>query len=424
MSWRRLKPWRRLISQSLDPAVRPGALEAIERVEVEHGPRGLPQAWLLVGWLATCLGWRPAGRTGARGWDYAWRFQAAHGPVEVRLRRLGDSDPEVHDVAAGELGGHRGHDVRRDRPGPPRGLVAQPRGRAPYLDTPVQTGGSWSPSNSRTSDPTPCSSRPSEHPGRWPKPGLVNRPRCTDLDPMLGITRRRRRACYWRAISAARRRSWHSSRTGRRAPLVREEMFSSQAYATFDLILAEFSGRNPGGAPRGLLRGRRGWSSMAGARRPTFPGCSRNGHWPTGSMPRVKLLNDLEAAAFGMLYLRPEEMFVLHPGAARREEQRRGHRRRDWAGRGDALLGRPRHHPIASEGGHGDFGPRTALEIALMQHLPRPAGFHVSYERVLSGPGFHNIYQFLRDHGESKESPEMAERLPSATRTPRSPTWG
>ncbi len=99
LSWRRLKPWRRLISQSLDPAVRPGALEAIQRVEVEHGPRGLPQAWLLVGWLATCLGWRPAWRTGASGWDYAWRFQAAHGPVEVRLRRLDHGDPEVRDVA-------------------------------------------------------------------------------------------------------------------------------------------------------------------------------------------------------------------------------------------------------------------------------------------------------------------------------------
>jgi glucose-6-phosphate dehydrogenase assembly protein OpcA len=100
LSWRRLKPWRRLISQTLDPAVRPGALEAIRLVEVEHGPRGLPQAWLLVGWLAACLGWRPAGRTWARGWDYAWRFRAAHGPVEVRLRRLDDGDPEVRDVAA------------------------------------------------------------------------------------------------------------------------------------------------------------------------------------------------------------------------------------------------------------------------------------------------------------------------------------
>ncbi|HLH75374.1 MAG TPA: glucose-6-phosphate dehydrogenase assembly protein OpcA, partial [Candidatus Binataceae bacterium] len=50
LAWRRLKPWRRLLSQGLDPAVVPGALASLSEVEIEHGPHALPQAWLLMGW--------------------------------------------------------------------------------------------------------------------------------------------------------------------------------------------------------------------------------------------------------------------------------------------------------------------------------------------------------------------------------------
>src|SRR5262249_19873050 len=55
---------------------------------------GLPQAWLLVGWLATCLDWRPSGGHAQRGKELAWSFQSAHGPVDVRIQRLSEGDPE------------------------------------------------------------------------------------------------------------------------------------------------------------------------------------------------------------------------------------------------------------------------------------------------------------------------------------------
>src|SRR5438876_763323 len=45
------------------------------------------------------------------------------------------------------------------------------------------------------------------------------------------------------------------------------------------------------------------------------------------------------------------------------------------------------HHPLASEGGHCDFGPRTDVEIDLLRYLRDKFKGHVSYERVLSGPG-------------------------------------
>ncbi len=99
LSWGRLKPWRRLMSQSLDPAVLPGALDAIDRVDVEYGPLGLPQAWLLVGWLSSRLGWLPTGLTSSRGGDAVWSFHSPRGPLDVRFRMLAEGEPEVRSVA-------------------------------------------------------------------------------------------------------------------------------------------------------------------------------------------------------------------------------------------------------------------------------------------------------------------------------------
>ena len=95
LAWRHLKPWRRLVSQALDPAVVPGALESIAEVVVDHGPHALPQSWLLVGWLACLLGWKPAGGKVEPGVEVTWRFESARGPLRVTIRRLSDGPPEV-----------------------------------------------------------------------------------------------------------------------------------------------------------------------------------------------------------------------------------------------------------------------------------------------------------------------------------------
>jgi glucokinase len=69
------------------------------------------------------------------------------------------------------------------------------------------------------------------------------------------------------------------------------------------------------------------------------------------------------------------------------------------------------HHPVASEGGHADFAPRTDQEVELLLYLRRQFNGHVSYERVLTGPGLHNIYNFLRDTAYAPEPAWLAERL-------------
>jgi glucokinase len=69
-----------------------------------------------------------------------------------------------------------------------------------------------------------------------------------------------------------------------------------------------------------------------------------------------------------------------------------------------------RHHVFACEGGHCDFAPQSDEQIELLRYLRARFG-HVSYERILSGPGLVNVYEFLRDSGWEKESPEFAARL-------------
>ena len=127
--------------------------------------------------------------------------------------------------------------------------------------------------------------------------------------------------------------------------------------------------------------------------------------------PRVKLLNDLEAAAHGILTLPSRALAPLQEGKARKGNMvliAAG------TGLGEAILvwDGARHRVLASEGGHADFAPRNDLEIDLLRFLQKEFG-HVSYERVLSGPGLHNIYRFLRDTGVAPEPQWLGDRLRS-----------
>jgi glucokinase len=124
----------------------------------------------------------------------------------------------------------------------------------------------------------------------------------------------------------------------------------------------------------------------------------------------VTLLNDLEAGAYGILTLENDEFFTLNEGTVRQS----GNKALIAAGTGlgQAILYDDGHHfhPLASEGGHADFAPRNDLEIDLLRHLIGRLG-HVSYERVVSGPGLINIYRFLKEVRKWEEPPALTERL-------------
>lgn len=92
LAWRRLKRWRRLLSQGLDPAVVPGALANLYEVEIEHGPHALPQAWLLMGWLAGRLNWQPVGGQVRSDHELSWELRGPRGPVRAIAHRLAAAD--------------------------------------------------------------------------------------------------------------------------------------------------------------------------------------------------------------------------------------------------------------------------------------------------------------------------------------------
>jgi glucokinase len=72
----------------------------------------------------------------------------------------------------------------------------------------------------------------------------------------------------------------------------------------------------------------------------------------------------------------------------------------------------------ASEGGHTDFGPNNDTEMGLARFLLDRFG-HAGYERICSGIGIPNIYDFFRERVGIPESPELALRLAEASdRTP------
>jgi glucokinase len=128
----------------------------------------------------------------------------------------------------------------------------------------------------------------------------------------------------------------------------------------------------------------------------------------------VYLLNDLEAIGHAVPGLLPEELHAINAG-----EPSPGGTLAVIApgtGLGEAFLTwdgtRYQAHP--SEGGHADFAPATELQVDLLAYLLRRLG-HVSIERVCSGIGLPNLYDFLRDSGRVPESPELAARLATAT---------
>ena len=124
----------------------------------------------------------------------------------------------------------------------------------------------------------------------------------------------------------------------------------------------------------------------------------------------VFLINDLEATGYGALTLDAGDFVTLNsgiaaPGAAIGLIAA-------GTGLGETVLfaSGAGYRVLPSEAGHADFAARTPLEIELLTHLSARFG-RVSYERVISGPGIFNIYNFLKDSGRFVAPPGLAERL-------------
>lgn len=124
---------------------------------------------------------------------------------------------------------------------------------------------------------------------------------------------------------------------------------------------------------------------------------------------RVELINDLAATVYGITDVGSGEL-------ARLNEGRRGTGAiaviAAGTGLGEAAMVRDGDRRVAlpSEGGHADFAPGNEIEIALLQYLARRHP-HVSWERVVSGPGLRAIYDFLIETGRGKLSGALAAQM-------------
>ena len=127
-------------------------------------------------------------------------------------------------------------------------------------------------------------------------------------------------------------------------------------------------------------------------------------------VPATFLINDLEASAWGVGGLDDSDLVPLNNV----KEKAVGNQAviAPGTGLGEAGLfwDGSRHRVFACEGGHTDFAPINDLQIELLRFLRARFG-HVSYERILSGPGLVNVYEFLRASGNDSENQELRHEI-------------
>src|SRR2546427_691884 len=131
----------------------------------------------------------------------------------------------------------------------------------------------------------------------------------------------------------------------------------------------------------------------------------------------VGLINDLEAYAYGIDALDSKDFVTLNEGSEDAEGNRAVISARTGLGVAGLYWDGYRHHPFACEGGHSDFAPRNALEMDLLAYLQKKYG-RISYERLLSGPGIKNIYDFLRDAHKADEPQWLKDQIGAAADPP------
>jgi glucokinase len=125
----------------------------------------------------------------------------------------------------------------------------------------------------------------------------------------------------------------------------------------------------------------------------------------------VFLINDLEANGYGIPELTADQLSTLNVGDTSAVGNRAVVSAGTGLGEGILVWNGKTHIPMPSEGGHTDFGARNPLEAELLVYLAKKLNGRVSYERVVSGPGLHNIYTFLRDEKKMEEPAWLADRM-------------
>ena len=204
---------------------------------------------------------------------------------------------------------------------------------------------------------------------------------------------------------------------GSRLQLVVEKTYMSQEHSSLSEIIAAFI----------KAEGIAAHSACFGVAGPVRRGRSKisNLPWVIDSrdlakqlkLDSVGMINDLEAYAYGIDGLDSKDFVTLNAGSEDAEGNRAVISARTGLGVAGLYWDGYRHHPFACEGGHSDFAPRNALEMELLAYLQKKYG-RISYERLLSGPGIKNIYDFLRDAHKADEPQWLKDQIAAAPDPP------
>jgi glucokinase len=127
----------------------------------------------------------------------------------------------------------------------------------------------------------------------------------------------------------------------------------------------------------------------------------------------VFLINDLEANGYGVAELKADQIYTLSEGDPGQIGNRALIAAGTGLGEGILVWNGKTHIPMPSEGGHSDYAPRNEDEIDLLRYLKQKYNGRISFERVVSGMGLTNIYDFLRDVRGMEEPKWLSDRLAS-----------
>ena len=198
-------------------------------------------------------------------------------------------------------------------------------------------------------------------------------------------------------------------REGGNIQLQHEQTFSSQEYESFTAVLREFIGA--GDAPKRLSIAFAG-PVQDGKAYATNLGWSLDAERLKEDLgfDRVSLINDLEGAAYGLAVLKDRHLTQVYGGKSPYIGNAGIVAPGTGLGEAGLYWDGEAHHPFATEGGHTDFSPRNPLDWELLLFLQKKYG-HVSWERVLSGPGIYHIFDFLRTVKKRPISAQLAAAL-------------
>ncbi len=191
--------------------------------------------------------------------------------------------------------------------------------------------------------------------------------------------------------------------------LVQEKSYRTKMYQSFMEMVHDF---HAGNAPsiNGTCLGVAGHVTQGRVQGTNFPWkIDREEIHRELKIPSVSLINDMEANAYGLAALYEKDYDTLKNGS---NIAGNAALISPGTGLGEAGLfwDGSHYHPFATEGGHCDFSPRNDLDVEIWRILQEKYG-HVSWERLISGPGILDIYVILRSLGSKKEPEWLTEKL-------------